>query len=180
MSRLTKLGFALVLVFSISLLGLAAELLYLLHCRRRRRLSGQPELGDGVGVPHHGPPPRELLHHVLFFKHRSRVEPACAAPRPDADPPKPATGEAEEECDLARWRAMCLGPSRALYTINEDLEEEEEEEEETPFATPCASPVFYTPSSSPPHGAAEDGGDAGGPSPAMRPTAGKRVVVLRK
>ncbi|THU58975.1 hypothetical protein C4D60_Mb03t20130 [Musa balbisiana] len=152
MSRLTKLGFALVLVFSISLLGLAAELLYLLHCRRRRRRSGQPELGDGVGVPRHGPPPRELLHHVLFFKHRSRVEPACAAPRPHADPPKPATEEAEGECDLARWRAMCLGPSRALYTINEDGEEEEVE---TPFATPCASPVFYTPSSSPPQGAAE-------------------------
>ncbi|XP_009394076.2 uncharacterized protein LOC103979632 [Musa acuminata AAA Group] len=177
MSRLTKLGFALALVFSISLLGLAAELLYLLHCRRRRRRSGQPELGDGVGVPRHGPHPRELLHHVLFFKHRSRVEPACATPRPHADPPKPATEEAEEECDLARWRAMCLGPSRALYTINEDGEEEEEVVEEE---TPCASPVFYTPSSSPPQGATEDGGDAGGPSPAMRPSGRQCVVVLRR
>ncbi|KAJ8478513.1 hypothetical protein OPV22_022240 [Ensete ventricosum] len=163
MSGFTDLGFALIIILSLSLLGLAAELIYLLHRRRRRWLLHQstadPELGGG-------PSSGELLLHVLCFKPRSRVEPSAhpsaasipASPKPpadpaDADPDSDPDPDPEEECDFDRWRTTYLGPSRALYTINEEEEgddEDLEEDDETPFATPCASPGFYTPSPSPP------------------------------
>nr|XP_018675076.1 PREDICTED: uncharacterized protein LOC108951533 [Musa acuminata subsp. malaccensis]XP_018675077.1 PREDICTED: uncharacterized protein LOC108951533 [Musa acuminata subsp. malaccensis]XP_018675078.1 PREDICTED: uncharacterized protein LOC108951533 [Musa acuminata subsp. malaccensis]XP_018675079.1 PREDICTED: uncharacterized protein LOC108951533 [Musa acuminata subsp. malaccensis]XP_018675080.1 PREDICTED: uncharacterized protein LOC108951533 [Musa acuminata subsp. malaccensis] len=167
MSGFTELGFALIIFLSLSLLGLAAELIYLLHRRRRRWLLQQstadPELGGG-------PSSGDLLLHVLCFEPRSRVEPACAAPsfahpsaaanpaspKPPVDPAEAESdSDPEEDCDFDRWRATYLGPSRALYTINEEEEDDDEhweeaEEEETPFATPCSSPGFYTPSPSPP------------------------------
>ncbi|WOL12738.1 hypothetical protein Cni_G21505 [Canna indica] len=179
MSGLTKLGFALVLVFSLSLLGLAAELLYLLHCRRRRRLRSRSASDPELAAPSDGPTHRELLLHVLCFKPRSRVEPATCAAASAARPKSTATAAAEppeeEEWDLARWRTVCLGPSRALFTIDEEPEEEEErgsEAEETPFATPCASLRFDTPSSSPPREGAIEVTE--GPSLSDRQSTGSR------
>ncbi|CAL9098873.1 unnamed protein product, partial [Musa textilis] len=103
MSGFTELGFALIIILSLSLLGLSAELIYLLHRRRRRWLLQQstadPELGGG-------PSSGDLLLHVLCFKPRSRVEPACAAPpfahaSAAANPasPKPPVDPAEAESD---------------------------------------------------------------------------------
>lgn len=191
MSGHTKLGLALLLVFSFSLLGLLSELLYVLW-RRRRRLrrssafSGDPEIPDTGGG---GAFSKEHFLYLLCWKNQSRIEPASSATAspafsaaaalaaPPAAMTKTASLEAAEECDLARWHAMCLGPSRVLYTIKEEREEVEsdggmrvsgdgdgDELAETPFSTPCSSPVFYTPTSSPPRAAAEAGGDPEVPS----------------
>ncbi|KAG1369740.1 hypothetical protein COCNU_15G001060 [Cocos nucifera] len=193
MSVLTKLGLALLLVFSFSLLGFLSELLYVLWRRRRRRRvrrssasSGDPEIPDAGGG---GASSKELLLYLLCWKNQSRIEPASSAAAspafsaaaalaaPPAAMTKMASSEAAEECDLARWHAMYFGPSRVLYTIKEEREEVEsdggmgvfgdrdgDELAETPFSTPCASPAFYTPTSSPPRSTAEAGGDPEVPS----------------
>ncbi|KAG6511644.1 hypothetical protein ZIOFF_029719 [Zingiber officinale] len=177
LSSITKLGFALILILSLFLLGLTAEILYLLFRRRSHPNSDDPEC---AAVSFAGPTPRAILFQALClkFKHRSRVEPASAVDpsRAKATPAGPEEAEAEaeeeeeEESDLARWRAMCLGPSRALYTIKEEEAEEEEEErgddeaEETPFATPCASLRFDSPAPSPPLKVAEAGDPPSGPT----------------
>ncbi|XP_072950520.1 uncharacterized protein [Typha angustifolia] len=131
MRGLTKLGFALLLVFSFSLIALAAELLFLLRRRHlRRSRPADPEIAGGG---------------FLCGKNRSRVEPAVAAITPSAKPPPPqaAAEEEEEEGDLASWRTMYLGPSRVLYTIEEEEAEsggDDDLESETPFYTPSSSP----------------------------------------
>ncbi|KAG6490636.1 uncharacterized protein LOC122006609 [Zingiber officinale] len=164
MSGLTELGFALILILSLFLLGLTAELLYLFFRRRRHPDFADPER---AGVSSAGPTHRVLLFHALCLnsKRRSRVEPASAVVPSHAKTTKaePKEEEEEEESDLARWSAVCLGPSRALYTIKEEEPEEEEEEEggddeaqeTTPFETPCASLRFESPSPSPPPETAE-------------------------
>ncbi|XP_074574893.1 uncharacterized protein LOC141831440 [Curcuma longa] len=157
--RLTKLGFALILILSLFLLGLTAELLYLLFRRRRRHPdSADPER---AAVSSAGPAPRALLFHALCLdsKRRSRVEPASAVDpsRATASKAEPKEEDEEERDDLARWSAVCLGPSRALYTIKEEEPQEEEEEEggddeaqeTTPFETPCASLRFESPAPAP-------------------------------
>ncbi|XP_010931147.1 uncharacterized protein [Elaeis guineensis] len=193
MSGLTKLGLALLLVFSFSLLGVLSELLYVLWCRRRRRRlrrssssSGDPEIPNAGGG---GASSKELLLYFLCWKNQSRIEPASSATAspafsaaaalaaPTAAMTKMASSEAGEECDLARWHTMYFGPSRVLYTIKEEREEVEsdagmgvsgdgdgDELAETPFSTPCVSPVFYTPTSSPPRAMAEAGRDPEVPS----------------
>ncbi|XP_008799740.2 uncharacterized protein LOC103714313 [Phoenix dactylifera] len=188
MSGLTKFGLALLLVFCISLLGFFSEILYVIW-RRRQRLrrssasSRDPEISGAGGG---GPSFKELLLYFLCWKNQSRVEPASfAAASPAfsaaaslAAPPAATTktassAAAEEECELARWHAMCFGPSRVLYTIKEEKEEVEsdggmgvsgDELAETPFSTPGASPAFYTPTSSPTRAAAESGRDPKVPS----------------
>ncbi|KAG6493752.1 uncharacterized protein LOC122002354 [Zingiber officinale] len=155
MSDLTELGFALILILSLFLLGLTAELLYLFFRRRRHPDSADPER---AGVSSAGPTHRVLLFHALCLnsKRRSRVEPASAVAPSHAKATKaePKEEEEEEESDLARWSAVCLGPSRALYTIKEEEPEEEdggddEAQETTPFETPCASLRFESPSPPP-------------------------------
>ncbi|XP_042446527.1 uncharacterized protein LOC122031481 [Zingiber officinale] len=140
MNGFTKLGFPLIFILLMfSLLGLAAKFLY----HRRCRCSRFPADPERTSPFSDGPAPGALLIRALCFKfkHRSRIEPASAVHSSRTTAPLSPTEEDLEECDLARWHAIYLGPSRALYTIKEEETEEEADHDadETPFATPCAS-----------------------------------------
>lgn len=141
MSGFTTLAFPLIFILLIfSLLSLAAKFLYH-RCCRCSRFPADPERSCHFGD---GPAPGALLIRALCFKfkHRSRIEPASAVDSSRTKAPLAQTGE---ECDLALWHAVCLGPSRALYTIKEETEEEDHDDaDETPFATPCASFQLYS------------------------------------
>ena len=139
-----KLALSLILSAALTLLGFSAQLLCILHYRRKLRRA----------APAGSPAPRKnlFLSALCIERNRSRVEPAAASPPAT----KPAEEEEEEECDLERWRAAFLGPSRVLYTIKEEEREEladsdlekgfgfgsdKEEGPETPYYTPASSPA---------------------------------------
>ncbi|XP_072999661.1 uncharacterized protein [Typha latifolia] len=196
MSGVSKLGVVLILVLVFLVLGFSLELIYVLYYRRRFRRaasSDDSELASISGDVSGGDAPsKELILYFLCLRNQSQVEPTSAASAPPAPPsklspplppppPPPESDEEEEEevgVDLEKWRTKSGGPSRVLYTIDEDresnsggggrsglrsageadgpvrmeavtAEEEEEEEEETPFSTPSPSPPFYTPTASP-------------------------------
>ncbi|XP_072965339.1 uncharacterized protein [Typha angustifolia] len=195
MSGVSKLGVVLILVLVFLVLGFSLELIYVLYYRRRFRRaasSADSELASIPGDVSGGDAPsKELILYFLCLRNQSQVEPTSAAsappappskpspPLPPPPPPPPESDEEEEEevgVDLEKWRAKSGGPSRVLYTIDEDMESnsggggrngirsageadgpvpveavkaEEEEEEETPFSTPSPSPPFYTPTASP-------------------------------
>ncbi|KAG6468803.1 hypothetical protein ZIOFF_073496 [Zingiber officinale] len=156
MSGFTKLGFPLIFILLMfSLLGLAAKFLY----HRRCRCSRFPADPERTCPFSDGPAPGALLIRALCFKfkHRSRIEPASAVHSSRTTAPLSPTEEDLEECDLARWHAVYLGPSRALYTIKEEETEEEADHDayETPFATPCASFRFNSEAPSLPPEASE-------------------------
>ena len=140
-----KLVLSLMLIAALSLLGFFAELLYILHYRRKLRRAAAP-----ARSPAERPSRTNLLSALCLERNRSRVEPAARSP------PATKPREEEEECDLERWRAACLGPSRVLYTIKEEEREEladsdlekglgfgsdKEEGPETPYYTPASSPA---------------------------------------
>ncbi|XP_058088384.1 uncharacterized protein LOC131235265 [Magnolia sinica] len=168
--KLSNLGIGLASVFLFFLLALAAELFYIVWWRRRFRRENSAG-ADITGDPYVSPS-KELLF-FLCWKNQSRVEPAGATPghvlssagadfpsRPESDSlsTKARSDAANGERDDAEWTKM-YGPSRVLFTINEEREVslsaatddlERGVREPTPFSTPCDSPLFYTPSSSPP------------------------------
>lgn len=179
MNGFTKLGTILTAVFSVSLLALVAELLYVLW--RRQTFWRRSD-------PLYPTPSKEQLLYFFCWKNQSRIEPA-------GNPHAPASGDAEarvpavDDGDVAKWQQAVYGPSRVLFTIREEEREgtettseaeneivksnsktvsfdqaesvddqvvvlvsvEEAVDEATPFSTPCASPPYYTPSPSPTH-----------------------------
>lgn len=150
MIGIRKLALALALVIAtISLLTFAAELLYILHLRRKLPLAAGPT-GD---YPDRFSP-ESLLASALccFRRNRSRVEPAAPPPPVGEKAPETSAATEEEELELARWRAACLGPLRVLYTIKEEEEETDsdlekgfgfgsDKDDETPYYTPESSPA---------------------------------------
>ncbi|KAH7554158.1 hypothetical protein ACOSP7_028818 [Xanthoceras sorbifolium] len=173
MNGLTKLGTVLTVVFSVSILALIVELIYVLWRKRVFRRRTDPELGSD---PFYMTPSKEQLLYFFCWKNPSRVEPAGISTLPE-----PPGAEAVDD-ELAKWQQGMYGPSRFLFTIKEEEREGTEtetendqatgtktvraeaeslsevemgviiqavEEEATPFSTPCGSPPYYTPSPSP-------------------------------
>ncbi|KAI9152852.1 hypothetical protein LWI28_002175 [Acer negundo] len=176
MNGLTELGTVLTVVFSISILALVFELIYVLWrkqvFRRRSDLESQSD-------PFYITPSKEQLLYFFCLKNPSRIEPSGT---PGVSEP-PGGAEVVDDDELTKWQQGMYGPSRFLFTIKEEEREETEteteneatrtktvrvddeadsvgvnnvlvrvvvdEEETTPFSTPCASPPYYTPSPSP-------------------------------
>ncbi|XP_010557996.1 PREDICTED: uncharacterized protein LOC104826804 [Tarenaya hassleriana] len=162
MHGLTVTGAVLLAVFSVFLLALLAELSYFLCLYRRSRARAR------VGDAPHAPPGKELLLFFLCRKNQSRIEPAANAPPMELRSPEETAEEAEEDV-AAKWQMdMLYGPSRFLFTIEEEEGEDGCSAEDIgsdgdasrrlnpaeiggspPFSTPCASPPYYTPWPSP-------------------------------
>ncbi|ESW17794.1 hypothetical protein PHAVU_007G269000 [Phaseolus vulgaris] len=156
MMGLSKLGTAIMAVTAVTLVALAAEIVYVLWQRRER-------LRPRVRVE-----PQEPSHH-------------CST----SSSPSEDDVDLELEQHVMKWHCL-NGPSRVLFTIKEEDREEVESDngngssvecnkkrwvservavdevavaiaveellnETTPFSTPCASPPYYTPNASPSH-----------------------------
>ncbi|PKA64316.1 hypothetical protein AXF42_Ash009537 [Apostasia shenzhenica] len=157
MSGISRLTLGLLIVFTLTLFGLAGELLYVFCSRRKVRrmasvaVSIDAELGGTGATPSCIASAVSLFYSSLFWKNRSpRIEPAAVT----SDQTKtPATVAEDGEFELAVWRAAAFGPSRVLYTIREEeiegADSDGEEDVEGFFSTPSSSPPFYTPASSP-------------------------------
>ncbi|XP_078440886.1 uncharacterized protein LOC144710917 [Wolffia australiana] len=146
MRGVTKLGLALVIVFLVCLVALAAELVYLLWYRRKREEAAEEEEEGRISAR---PSSKKLLLLQLFcWKSQSRVEPASVVHRKALAAPA-----ADVDAELDKWREMYQ--SRALFTIKEGETEGTEPDVgcgwasppvlPTPFATPCASPCLFEP-----------------------------------
>ncbi|KAK2655422.1 hypothetical protein Ddye_008474 [Dipteronia dyeriana] len=167
MNGLTKLGTVLTVVFSVSILALVFELIYVLWRKRVFRRRSDPESRSD---PFYITPSKEQLLYFFCWKNPSRVEPSGT---PGVSEP-PGGAEVLDDDELAKWQLGMYGPSRFLFTIKEEeregtetetetktevvgvnkviirvVDDEPEEEQTTPFSTPCASPPYYTPSPSP-------------------------------
>ncbi|KAK4371782.1 hypothetical protein RND71_007166 [Anisodus tanguticus] len=122
-SSLSPLGTALTIIFVISLLALFAQLLFLLHRRRRRNLRRDIPIHVHENVPEPSSSSKELLLFLFCLRNKkanlSRVE---ADPSPDS--PDPAEMEL---IDLLKLHDM-YGPSRFLFTIKEEEKEDLESE----------------------------------------------------
>jgi len=140
MRGFSKLGTTLTSVFSLLLLALLAEILYLLWRRRQllrlRRTRVEPSGAALLTIANHRDPPETLKleaidgpsSRVLFtIKEEDREE-----------------VEAEELPSVGERRTQNVLPEESLeVVVVVDFEAE------PPFLTPCASPPYYTPSSSP-------------------------------
>lgn len=158
MNGLTTLGTVLTVVFSVSILVLVVELVYILWWKRVYKRRSDPEQTETDLLPS-----KDQLLYFFCLKNASRVEPSTTT-----------VVEPAVDDELAKWHQRLYGPtSRVLFTIKEEEEqedseaetdgcfsiqivendrnEEKEEEEATPFSTPCASPPYYTPPPSPSH-----------------------------
>ncbi|XP_030449177.1 uncharacterized protein LOC115671694 [Syzygium oleosum] len=129
MSALTKLGTALTVVFVVSVVALAAQVLWvLLRSRkfRQRSLAGSCGGGGGGRVDHESagggavpaPPSKELLY-FFCWKNQSRVEPA-GAPGTRTEIRDPDDDDVDE---LIKWQGL-YGPPRLLFTIKEEERED--------------------------------------------------------
>ncbi|KAF7847282.1 hypothetical protein BT93_L3124 [Corymbia citriodora subsp. variegata] len=125
MSALTKLGTALTVVFAVSIVALAAQILWVLlrsrKFRQRSLAAGGGGRGDnesaGVGaVP---PPPSKELLYFFCWKNHSRVEPS-AAPGTQTVIDVPDDDDGDE---LVKWQGL-YGPPRLLFTIKEEERED--------------------------------------------------------
>lgn len=128
MSSLTKLGAALTAVFAVSVVALAAQILWvLLRSRkfRQRSLAGGGGGGRGdhesaAGGAVHSPSSKELLY-FFCWKNQSRVEPAAAAgARTVVDDPD---NDDDDGDALVKWQGL-YGPPRLLFTIKEEERED--------------------------------------------------------
>lgn len=125
MSPLTKLGTALTVVFAVSLVALAAQVLWILLRSRKFRQRSLPGGGGGRRDPEsagggavHAPPSKELLY-FFCWKNQSRVEPD-AARRGRAEIEGPDDDDGDE---LVKWQRL-YGPPRLLFTITEEERED--------------------------------------------------------
>ncbi|KAK9156830.1 hypothetical protein Scep_003404 [Stephania cephalantha] len=132
MGSLSRTGICLIAVLAIALSGLLAQFLYVLWCRRRFRLQNQTQnLNSDRIAPHHhdhhhhhtaAALSKDLLYFFLCWHHHSRIGPTAAAAAAGA-PPFSAAGPSLDSGDLAKWHGL-YGPSRALFTIDEDERED--------------------------------------------------------
>ncbi|XP_059281467.1 uncharacterized protein LOC132035198 [Lycium ferocissimum] len=123
-SSLSPLGTALTIIFIISLLALFTQLLFLLWRRRRRRNNIPIHVHENVQEPSSSSS-KELLLFLFCLKTQetnvSRVE-------PDPDPNPSSHDLVEMELiDFLKLHDM-YGPSRFLFTINEEEREDLESE----------------------------------------------------
>ncbi|GAB4833267.1 hypothetical protein Ancab_031514 [Ancistrocladus abbreviatus] len=124
MSSPSKLLIILTSLSSLFLLTFLAEILYLLHRRRRNLLeAANPALPAGDQSSNNTPTSKsDLLYFFLCWKNRVRVEPAAVG--------SSGSGSVEElpEISLEISEMMKLhgiyGPSRVLFTIKEEEREE--------------------------------------------------------
>lgn len=145
---LNKIATALIAVFAISFLLLLAQILFFFS-RRRHHHAAAAE-------------PEEKCFYLFCWRNQSRIEPKEIASKIHDDPEAAAIDD-----ELEKWRELC-GPSRTLFTINEEDERDgiesfeydpklkppsssdtDVDEDTPPFHTPCGSPPFFTPSPSP-------------------------------
>nr|XP_043633274.1 uncharacterized protein LOC122604445 [Erigeron canadensis] len=148
MSSVSNLAIVLVVIFIVSIIALACELLYVIHRRRTFRCHSSPPLPDQTVIE---VPTKELLY---FF---------CLKP-PVEKPEKNDTNKTSSDDEFVDVFEMLEAkePSRFLCTINEEEVESTHEEEvvviavdesdgvvKTVFSTPCDSPMFFTPAGSP-------------------------------
>ncbi|KAL2463976.1 hypothetical protein Fot_51932 [Forsythia ovata] len=170
---LSKLGTALTIIFVISVVALFTELFYVLWRRRvfRRQNPTVIQGSGGIGGDQisqyssdcsvsSAASSKELLY---FFCIKPRETNSNTDSQNSNAPPQMEV----VDIDVLKLQGM-YGPSRFLFTINEEEREDFEltsaekdqnqsetvislEEDATPFSTPCASPVYFTPSASPVH-----------------------------
>ncbi|KAH7854366.1 hypothetical protein Vadar_012982 [Vaccinium darrowii] len=134
-SGLSKLGQALSVIFVVSLLALVAELFYVLWRRRFfRRQSTATDGSDAAPLRSSFPTSKELLYLLCWKQHQSRVEPDGGGGG-GSDPETGCNGQSssvedptDEVIDILKLQAM-RGPSRVLFTIQEEEREDGESSE---------------------------------------------------
>lgn len=129
MSSLTKLGAALTAVFAVSIVALAAQILWVLLRSRKFRQRSLAGGGGGGGRGDHEsaaagavhPPSSKELLYFFCWKNQSRVEPAAAAgARTVVDDPD---NDDDDGDALVKWQGL-YGPPRLLFTIKEEERED--------------------------------------------------------
>ncbi|KAK0584874.1 hypothetical protein LWI29_020062 [Acer saccharum] len=133
MNGLTKLGTVLTVVFSVTILALVFELIYVLWRNRVFRRRSDPE---SPSDPFYITPSKEQLLYFFCWKNPSRVEPSVTPGVLE----HPGGAEVVDDDELAKWQQGMYGPSRFLFTIKEEEREgteTETENEATRIKTVC-------------------------------------------
>lgn len=121
MYGLTKLGTVLTIVFSVSLLALLANLLYVLWRKQVFRRRNSPDIPPGDPFYKFSSSKEQLLY-FFCLKNQSRIEPA-GNPTVSDPPESAAVVVAVDDDDVANWQLGMYGPSRVLFTIREEERE---------------------------------------------------------
>ncbi|KAK3226978.1 hypothetical protein Dsin_006840 [Dipteronia sinensis] len=129
MNGLTKLGTVLTVVFSVSILALVFELIYVLWRKRVFQRRSDPESRSD---PFYITPSKEQLLYFFCWKNPSRVEPSGI---PGVSEPPGGAEVVVDDDELAKWQQGMYGPSRFLFTIKEEEREEGTETETENEAT---------------------------------------------
>ncbi|GMI96704.1 hypothetical protein like AT3G52480 [Hibiscus trionum] len=130
MNAPTKLGIALIVIFTACLLALFVELVYVLwrkrSFRQRSVVSGGARSIDSElsGSPFYAAPSKELLYFFCWKNQPARVEPSSGVVSPTPTeaataPESEAVVTEDDDDELAKWQAL-YGQSRVLYTIKEE------------------------------------------------------------